>query len=60
MKDYIRHVILLTDGEVGNTEQVIQIIANMKANNVATTHAIGIGNGVSFDMIRRGAIEGGG
>jgi hypothetical protein len=32
----------------------------MKQNNIATTHAIGIGNGVSFDMIRRGAIEGGG
>jgi hypothetical protein len=32
----------------------------MRANNVATTHIIGIGNGVSFDMIRRGAIEGGG
>jgi len=32
----------------------------MKQNNVATTHAVGIGNGVSFDMIRKGAIEGGG
>ena len=32
----------------------------MKLNNVATTHAVGIGNGVSFDMIRRGAIQGGG
>jgi len=27
---------------------------------VATTHAIGIGDGVSMDMIRRGASEGGG
>ena len=32
----------------------------MKHNNISTTHAVGIGNGVSFDMIRRGAIEGGG
>jgi len=60
MKDYIRHVILITDGQVGNSEQVIKIIANMKQSNIATTHAVGIGNGVSFDMIRRGAIEGGG
>ena len=60
MKDYIRHVILITDGQVGNSEQVIKIIGSMKQSNVATTHAVGIGNGVSFDMIRRGAIEGGG
>jgi len=32
----------------------------MRKENISTTHAIGIGNGVSFDMIRRGAIEGGG
>lgn len=60
MKDYIRHVILLTDGQVSNSDQVIKIISKMKHSNIATTHAIGIGNGVSFDMIRRGAIEGGG
>jgi hypothetical protein len=60
MKDHLRHVILITDGQVGNSQQVIQIISNMKQNNIATTHTIGIGNGVSFDMIRRGAIEGGG
>ena len=51
---------MITDGQVGNSEQVIKIISNMKQSNVATTHAVGIGNGVSFDMIRRGAIEGGG
>ena len=60
MKNYVRHVILLTDGQVFNPEEVIKTISNMKLNNVATTHAVGIGNGVSFDMIRRGAIEGGG
>lgn len=27
----------------------------MKKNNVAVTHTVGIGDGVSFDMIRRGA-----
>lgn len=60
MKDFIRHVILITDGQVSNSDQVIKIVAKMKNSNIATTHAIGIGNGVSFDMIRRGAIEGGG
>lgn len=60
MKEYNRHVILITDGQVANSDQVIKVIAKMKTSHVATTHAIGIGNGVSFDMIRRGAIEGGG
>jgi hypothetical protein len=60
MKDYNRHVILLTDGQVSNSDQVIKVIAKMKNSKIATTHVIGIGNGVSFDMIRRGAIEGGG
>ena len=60
MSSYMRHVVLITDGQVSNTDEVIKIISNMKLNNVSTTHTIGIGNGVSFDMIRRGAIEGGG
>jgi len=60
MSSYMRHVILLTDGQVFNVEEVIKLISNMKQSNVSTTHAVGIGNGVSFDMIRRGAIEGGG
>lgn len=60
MSSYLRHVILLTDGQVFNVEEVIKLISTMKQNNVCTTHAVGIGNGVSFDMIRRGAIEGGG
>ena len=32
----------------------------MKTNNVAVTHMVGIGNGVSFEMVRKGAIAGGG
>ena len=60
MKDYNRNVILLTDGQVGNPENVIQIIGLMKNNNIAITHMVGIGDGVSFDMIRRGASSGGG
>lgn len=60
MSKHIRNVILITDGQVFNVEEVIKIIEQMKKNNVATTHAVGIGNGVSFDMIRRGSIVGGG
>lgn len=57
---YQRHVIVLTDGQVSNTESVIQIIKNMNEKLIATTHMIGIGNGVSFNMIEKGAKEGGG
>lgn len=32
----------------------------MKKNKVAVTHTVGVGDGVSFDMIRRGSMEGGG
>lgn len=32
----------------------------MKNKKVATTHMIGVGDGVSFDMIRKGALNGGG
>lgn len=60
MKEHSRHVILLTDGQVESTEDVISIIAKMKASKIAFTHVVGIGSGVSFDMIRRGAKEGGG
>lgn len=55
MKDYARHVILITDGQVSAPDQIIKLIAKMRKSNICTTHAVGIGNGVSFDMIRRGA-----
>lgn len=32
----------------------------MRKENVGTTHVIGIGDGVSYEMIKKGAIEGGG
>ena len=55
MKDHSRHIILLTDGQVENPENVIQILSLMKKNNVAVTNMVGVGDGVSYDMIRRGA-----
>lgn len=48
----------MTDGQVSNTESVVKLIAEIKNNGIATTHMIGIGSGVSFDMIRRGAKAG--
>ena len=57
---YQRHVIVLTDGQVSDTESVINIIKEMNNQMIATTHMVGIGNGVSFNMIERGAKEGGG
>lgn len=32
----------------------------MRKNNVAVTHMVGVGDGVSFDMIKRGAKASGG
>jgi uncharacterized protein with von Willebrand factor type A (vWA) domain len=46
---YPRHVFLLTDGQVTNTQNVISLVRN----NVkyCRVHTIGIGDGVSFDLI---------
>jgi hypothetical protein len=60
MKGYDRNVILLTDGQVENQNEVIELIKKMKNQKIATTHTIGVGNGVSFDMIKKGAFYGGG
>lgn len=60
MGDFDRNVILLTDGQVHNSEIVIQLLQMMKDSNIATTHMVGVGQGVSFDMIKRGALRGGG
>lgn len=58
MQEFDRNIILLTDGQVHNTEVVLKIINSIKNKNIATTHTVGIGNGVSFDLIRRGAANG--
>lgn len=60
MKDYHRHIVLITDGQVFDVEKVIKIISDIRQNNIGSVHTVGIGSGVSFDMIRRGALEGGG
>lgn len=49
------NIIILTDGEVNDTQQVIEIIQGLKKEKGAKTHTIGVGNGVSHDLIKRGA-----
>lgn len=60
MGDYDRNIILLTDGQVFDTEIVLKIIHEIHNKNIGTTHTVGVGSGVSFDLIRRGAQNGGG
>lgn len=53
---YPRHVFLLTDGGVGNTQGVIHMVK--KSTKYCRVHSIGIGNGASYDLIQ-GCTEGG-
>ena len=55
-KGYPKHVFLLTDGGVSNTEGVLRLIKqNIKYCRV---HSIGIGNGASFELIEGSAKNG--
>lgn len=47
--DLQRHVYLLTDGCVSNTDEVVSLIS--KNSNEFSLHAFGIGGGVSTDLI---------
>jgi Ca-activated chloride channel family protein len=46
-----RQILLLTDGDVSNPQQVIQLVAkNRKLNRL---HTIGIGSGVSEQLVKK-------
>ena len=55
-KGYPKHVFLLTDGGVSNTQGVLKLIK--KKTKYCRVHSIGIGNGASFDLIQGSAENG--
>lgn len=48
----------MTDGQVSDTDDVINTIRQIKKNNIGYTHTIGIGSGFSMDLIKKGAEAG--
>merc|ERR1711990_1439488 len=55
---HVRRLVILTDGQVSNTKQVFEIIK--KHVSAASTYTVGIGNGVSHDLVEGMAEAGGG
>lgn len=51
-----RHIYLLTDGAVGNTKQIVDLIRENRANS--RVHTFGIGSGASTELIKEGAKAG--
>jgi hydrogenase maturation factor len=52
----VRQIFILTDGGVSDTQNVIKMIRNN--NKYCRVHCIGIGNGVSMDLIENGSKAG--
>jgi uncharacterized protein YegL len=53
--NYQRTIFLLTDGSVGNSDEVVERVRKNSQNNQARVFSIGIGNGCSETFIRRTA-----
>jgi hypothetical protein len=56
VKGYPRHVFLLTDGEVSNTEYIVSLVK--ENNKYSRVHGIGIGEGASKALIKGCAEKG--
>ncbi len=50
-----RHLFLLTDGAVGNTSQVIDLIKTNSENN--KVHTFGIGSGASTELVKEKVLD---
>jgi hypothetical protein len=50
VKGYPRHIFLLTDGEVSNTQNIINLVK--ENNKYSRVYGIGIGEGASKDLIK--------
>ena len=55
-KGYPKHVFLLTDGAVSNTQGVLRLVK--EKTKYCRVHSIGIGNGASFELIQGSAENG--
>jgi hypothetical protein len=55
-----RTVVLLTDGHVGNTREVIAAAAEQRAASGLSIYTLGIGSGVSTELVQGLAAAGGG
>ena len=55
-KGYPKHIFLLTDGGVSDTESVLHLIKSK--TNYCRVHCIGVGNGASFSLIEGSARNG--
>lgn len=55
---FSRNIFLITDGDVSNVDQVLELIQNNRHNGVLYT--LGIGSGVSKRLIEEGAARGNG
>ena len=53
---YPKHIFILTDGGVGNTDEIIKFVK--KKTKYCRIHCIGIGNRASFSLIQGCAKEG--
>jgi hypothetical protein len=56
LKGYPRHIFLLTDGQVTDTQYIISLVR--ENNKYSRVHGIGIGEGASKDLIKGCAEKG--